>query len=732
MTKITKLFALLLYLWSGCLNAQTIVVIIDPNPSPFISDWENKKSGSVILQNDYSAEVCKIKAEVYDSKGSLVAYNNLAQMPDLSIEPGITQYSIEDIFPLSAVNYRGNLEKTTLKTGRIPDDNYKFCVTLVDAKTFAPVGTSGTVCKMFNIVAYQAPTLIAPSENEEIPVSGVKGIVFRWTPVTPSPKTLVTYRLQVFEVMSGQSNITALRSNQPFIEKDLKGMLQTQWPIEFAMPETGKKYIWTVTPLDEEERKLVDGNGFAQPQVFSIILSKNKINPNLNDSIIGLVDSIPNSPIMDVPCRSYCTTTSWTDSRGCVHTTLVCTSICPSGVSQDWYHGRACDGNSTNKLRNDSCNKENFSTLLKPDKKEIAYRGKEKVVKEMIRIYIEIYDALIKNKILSDKQKDSIMGVATDRINRINSGNFEILDEVICSNKLNSLDNPVEVGEVTMDIGLDEEQPMWVIPYSMTYKAYKENVFIKPSKDSKPKVIKFVVRLSKSSFFIKGQSVKKNIKMGVYVFGVETKINNKTNFNQFIVEVKDSTRDYNLTSGQELIFSQSISNIEDGRLINTDIPRKVKVEVKVYLILVNNYGINDEGIKKTIANSENVPGALITAEIWNEVQNTYTVVEAKKTDHLGTYHFRNMKSGKYRLTVVLPGTLEDWTKKSETAKPQTLYVNFQIQVNSFVPILRGSKSGNNPLRFVSPDFSVEEKLNSIAGKVFTSANNYGINDEGIK
>jgi hypothetical protein len=36
------------------------------------------------------------------------------------------------------------------------------------------------------------------------------------------------------------------------------------------LPEKGKSYVWTVTPLDGEDRKLVDGFGFAQPFVFSV------------------------------------------------------------------------------------------------------------------------------------------------------------------------------------------------------------------------------------------------------------------------------------------------------------------------------------------------------------------------------------------------------------------------------------------------------------------------------
>jgi len=267
-----KLLVVAFFLLSGGLMAQNIQVLMSPKPSPYISDWQQRtETVKLLIINPSAKDIqVKIKTELFDGKGSLVASTNAAKMPILIVPPGSSTYNPEDIIPNNAVSYKGNLEKSTIKTGRIPDDNYRICVAITDPVTGAPVGTSGTVCKTFSIMAYQAPTLINPSDKEAITEQGMKGIFFRWTPITPAPSGIVTYRLQIWEVLAGQDNMTALRSNQPIVEKDLKGVLQTQWPVEFAMPELGRKYVWTVTPLDAEERKLVDGNGFAQPFSFSM------------------------------------------------------------------------------------------------------------------------------------------------------------------------------------------------------------------------------------------------------------------------------------------------------------------------------------------------------------------------------------------------------------------------------------------------------------------------------
>lgn len=256
----------------GSNSAQNIQLLMSPSPSPYIADWQSRtETATLIISNTGSTDLrVKVKTELFDGTGELVANTDAGKMPILIVPPGVNQYSAEDIFPQYAVNYKGHVERAINRTGRIPDDNYRFGVAITDPQTGAAVGSSGTVTKLFSIMAYQAPILQNPLDNELIFEKGITNIIFRWSPVMPSPRDVVTYRLQVFEVLEGQDNVTAFRSNQPIVEKDLKGVLQTTWPAEFALPEVGKKYVWTVTPLDGEDRMLVDGYGFAQPTVFSI------------------------------------------------------------------------------------------------------------------------------------------------------------------------------------------------------------------------------------------------------------------------------------------------------------------------------------------------------------------------------------------------------------------------------------------------------------------------------
>jgi hypothetical protein len=187
----------------------------------------------------------------------------------------------------------------------------------------------------------------------------------------------------------------------------------------------------------------------------------------------------------------------------------------------------------------------------------------------------------------------------------------------------------------------------------------------------------------------------------------------------------------------EKIICRSL-NLNDNYVDQPNVPGYSTADLSALLRIDKNidspgdYGINDEGIKSAIKDSDRIPEALITLEIWNEKENGYIAQKVKKTDHLGTYHFKNLSKGKYRLTVNLPGTTEEWQKKEKQMEPQILYVNCQIESYTASPITFASKLRKDKLLFVSPEFELNKEVDSLLVSVYTSVNNYGINDEGIK
>ncbi len=92
-------------------------------------------------------------------------------------------------------------------------------------------------------------------------------INFRWTPVVPQPRTNVTYRLKVWQLMQGQNGTQAMRLNAPIITKDVDNLTETTIagePTGPCKPPYMCNFIWSV--------EIVNANGTtgvtSNPSVF--------------------------------------------------------------------------------------------------------------------------------------------------------------------------------------------------------------------------------------------------------------------------------------------------------------------------------------------------------------------------------------------------------------------------------------------------------------------------------
>ncbi len=270
------LFACLL---SGSAFSQTFQVVMSPRPSTYLSDWQTKTETITLIVNNTSGVAidCKIKTQLYNGSGSLFGETNLSKMQLISLLPGINQFHADDIYPLAAIIFYGGtqIQIQMAQTGKIPEGNYNLCINLVNPTTGLPLTALPPQCKMFTIAAYQAPILISPRDNEQVLSTNISGILFRWTTVVPSPNFIVTYKLQIWEVPPGTNGVDAIRSTQPVVDKNYRGQTQAMWPTDFASPEVGKKYEWAITPVDDQERKIIDGTGMSAPFGFSVISAGN-------------------------------------------------------------------------------------------------------------------------------------------------------------------------------------------------------------------------------------------------------------------------------------------------------------------------------------------------------------------------------------------------------------------------------------------------------------------------
>ncbi len=121
-----------------------------------------------------------------------------------------------------------------------------------------------TACKKENQVPSASISLGAPANNAVISLDEAKQSVnFKWSVGPTSP--MVTYRLRVWQLMQGQNGTTAMRDNEPIVDKStdvntitISGMLTGP-----CKPPYLCDFVWNVAIIER------DSNGTIKETIVS-------------------------------------------------------------------------------------------------------------------------------------------------------------------------------------------------------------------------------------------------------------------------------------------------------------------------------------------------------------------------------------------------------------------------------------------------------------------------------
>jgi hypothetical protein len=289
-----------------------INVIVNNTPPAALYQWGNR--ADILLLQILPGQVLgvdryKIKTEIKLLDGTIIGTTDLAKQTSYLIPRTNFTHRAADILPLENLLLTGRYKTSVAQSGKLPAENYQICITLVAATDLKSI--SETICKSFFIQAPQLPILITPNNQILNYQNANTSLTFRWTPLIPRPTTPVTYKLLVFEVLPGQKQMQALRSNQPIASILVKNTTQYIWqprgiltdPIlllpeyqatdslnqqrNFAehitkAPQTkndttttltpNRVYIWTIQTLDALGNPITDASvsadGISQPAIF--------------------------------------------------------------------------------------------------------------------------------------------------------------------------------------------------------------------------------------------------------------------------------------------------------------------------------------------------------------------------------------------------------------------------------------------------------------------------------
>ncbi len=297
MKKIFYILSILFFAQHSIAQVNTNLVL-SPNPPASLIQWSVSRETLTFIVFPSAQGIrgeYKIKTEIKLSDGTVIGKTDLNKSKTYTLSSATTIFNAADVVPLESMIFTGKYKNSLEKTGKLPADNYEICVQLVRPPDFAPF--SEIKCKSFYLAATQLPILMKPYNEEVLDYDIAKTtIIFRWTPVVPTPKALVTYKILVFEVLENQNPVQAVRSNFPILTEEVRGVTQYIWQPrgivdlsdnnanDSAMQQRkgwdgtikggSKKYVWIIQSFDYLGQPLGDGNinadGVSEPVAFFV------------------------------------------------------------------------------------------------------------------------------------------------------------------------------------------------------------------------------------------------------------------------------------------------------------------------------------------------------------------------------------------------------------------------------------------------------------------------------
>ena len=280
MKKCNLLLVMVLIFSAQVLRSQiTLNVALNPRPQPYLADWMYPVNGQMIISympgtvvNDPSV---KLKTTLLDQSRNIIGTSNINNARIYMLREGVNQFTMADALQLQNLMLSGNVQNLLQRTGRLAAGDYYLQVELLNA--------AGDIVRAkqfsrFSVISYQLPVLMQPANDAKLDAHIAQNMItFRWTSLVPTSTEQTFYRVQVFEILPGQTPMQAFRGNRPILDEPAtRGTTQYIWRPNLPMMDStaNHKFIWTIQTMDAKGTPVpsmdMTTEGRSAPSVFTI------------------------------------------------------------------------------------------------------------------------------------------------------------------------------------------------------------------------------------------------------------------------------------------------------------------------------------------------------------------------------------------------------------------------------------------------------------------------------
>ncbi len=258
--------------------AQVAVTVnILPPYSPYYSDYSGSNASKVLLiirNLTASPKSIMLTGQLTSDNGIKISTKSTYRpLQPILLQPNETKQlnglALKDIFDLNSLNVYGVDKVKLVRTSRLPEGTYNFCLQAVDMNTNQVITDPSPIgCTMFTITYPNAPVLISPMAFAKVNATSVQNITFSWMNAGTVPMN-TQYTIQVAEMpaISSDPNQVLNASTMPLLNQRVIGTSYVYGMANVPL-KVGKKYAWRVIASDPSGRLGFMNDGKSQANVF--------------------------------------------------------------------------------------------------------------------------------------------------------------------------------------------------------------------------------------------------------------------------------------------------------------------------------------------------------------------------------------------------------------------------------------------------------------------------------
>ncbi|NUM69515.1 MAG: fibronectin type III domain-containing protein [Ignavibacteriaceae bacterium] len=253
-------------------NMWNSLLVLDPSPTSFLSEWTRNPEASVFTVNYLGTSPVdyRLQLVIKDSQNrELVrARSGIESFP---AGPASKVYAGTKVIDWRDVKFDNTTYQQVLRTNRFPEGTFDVISSVISTNNQVLTESYGVI----NIIYPDAPVLFAPANgasfNQQYPI-------FQWAPVNLPATVNANYNLLIVERLSGQTISQALSANPPHHEATLVSGTFYQYPQDALPLVKGKEYAWRVRVTDDPGNPLTSNNGSSEQ--WSFIYDYGEQDPN--------------------------------------------------------------------------------------------------------------------------------------------------------------------------------------------------------------------------------------------------------------------------------------------------------------------------------------------------------------------------------------------------------------------------------------------------------------------